>query len=91
MVAVLPIRKEYLDFPLPLLGQLLSHGLRLCLLAVALKRPHHLNIGHPQLRDQRAKVKCLIANQSVGALIGKALIKNSSDRMTFRYYRPFWR
>lgn len=80
---VLQPRKQPLHFPAPLVAPQLPPVLRLRLLAVALVRSDHLYVDHFQLRIQRVRVVCLIADQSFRLPIDKALDESSSDKRDF--------
>src|SRR5581483_2503352 len=80
---VLQPSEQPLDFPAPLVAPQLPPVLGLRPLAVALVRRNHLNVECLQLRIQRVRVVCLVADQSFGLLIHKALDKSFADKGNF--------
>ena len=77
---VLQPRKQPLYLPPPLVASQLPPVLRLRLLAVAFVRRDHLYVERLKVGIQGVRVICLIADQSLGLLVGKALNESFSDK-----------
>jgi len=76
-------REQSLNFPPPLVTAQLSTVLRLCFFSVSFMRSNHFNTFFRQLRVQRVRIISLIANQSLGQLIGKNLSESFADKSDF--------
>ena len=80
---VLQPRKQPLDLPPPLVASQLPPVLCIRFLPVLLVRRYHLNADCLKVGIQRVGVIRLIADQSFGLLVGKALNESLSDKGDF--------